>query len=373
MPSVAKRKYDHESALISKSISQSLKKISEILPQYYSSKDLVNAYIKYYPFEWQKLVERQQNYKQKDLVLISNRKKKRYYPKTAYGFFFSLPKVKHMLSDGMKSKYSNNFDEESVLTKRNDFENKRTIAIKKTTSRINEAKINAQNITPVYLKYYIKEYHKKGITTEEKLIIVKELSKFDTEEVTTFFRKLNDSEKNNMIRRLSFEHLVDFGNYVRLREGFKGKKKAYQTETVSLENVKPEDLFSRLETHAVNSKQRYDYFISHSSLDKKHVRELISSLNLKGNLCYCDWSIDDIFLKRENVNDYTREVLKVRMKQSNELILIRTENSMRSNWVDFELKYFEQLRKPIYEINHLDDVRTVYKEFEIEKLKGKVR
>ena len=77
MPGVVKRKYDHESFLISKNISQSLKKISEILPQYYSRQDLVNAYIKYYPFEWQKLAERQQNYKQKDIFLISNKKKKR--------------------------------------------------------------------------------------------------------------------------------------------------------------------------------------------------------------------------------------------------------------------------------------------------------
>lgn len=161
MPGVVKRKYDHESFLISKNISQSLKKIAEILPQNYSRQDLVNAYIKYYPFEWQKLVERQQNYKQKDIFLISNKKNRRYNPKSEYGFFFSVPKVKHLLSEGMKSKHSINFDEESVSIKRNDFEHKRMIANEKTTSRIAEAKINSQNVTPTYLKYYIKAYHKK--------------------------------------------------------------------------------------------------------------------------------------------------------------------------------------------------------------------
>lgn len=365
MPGVAKRKYDHESVLIAKSISQSLIKISEILPQNYCRQDLVNAYIKYYPFEWQKLVERQQNYKQKDTFLLSNKKKKRYNPETEYGFFFALPKVKQMLSEGMKTKYSNNFDEESVSTKRIDFEHKRMIANEKTISRITEAKINSQNVTPAYLKYYIKEYHKRGITTEEKLIIVTELSKFDTEEVTIFFRKLNDSERNDMIRRISYEHLVDFGHYVKLRKRFKGKKKAYQTEKVSLENVKPEDLYSRLKSHAVNSKQGYDYFISHSSKDKKRVREVISKLNLKGKICYCDWSIDDIFLKRENANNYTRDVLKVRMQQSNKLLLIRSKNSVQSEWVEFELNYFEQLGKPIYEINHIDNATAVYPILEI--------
>ena len=129
--------------------------------------------------------------------------------------------------------------------------------------------------------------------------------------------------------------------------------------------VKPEDLYSRLKTHAINSKQRYDYFISHSSKDKKRVREVISKLNLEGSICYCDWSIDDIFLKRENVNDYTRDVLKVRMQQSNKLLLVRTKNSAESEWVEFELNYFEQLGKPIYEINHIDNVTAVYPILEI--------
>ncbi|CZQ96725.1 Hypothetical protein Tpal_2044 [Trichococcus palustris] len=373
MSGKTKRKYDHESMLIAKSITQSLKKISEILPQYYTKQDLINEYKKYYPFDWQRLVERQQNYQEKDVFLISKRIKKRYYAKTADEFFFSLPKVKHMLSEGMRIKYSNNFEIELVLTKIKELESKRTIANEKITSRIRESKLNAQNVTPSYLDYYIKDYHKKGITTEEKLIIATELAKFDTDEVTIFFRKLNDSEKNDMIRRLSYDHLIDFGHYAKLRKGFKGKKKNYQTERVSLEDVRPQDLYTRLQSHAVNSKQRYDYFISHSSMDKKRVRDITNELNLKGNLCYCDWSIDDIFLKREYVSEYTKEVLKVRMEQSNKLLFIRTKNSMKSDWVEFELKYFEQLGKPIYEINHLENTKSLYSQFDIEKVKRKVR
>lgn len=347
MSGETKRKYDYESMLIAKSITQSLKKISEILPQYYTQQDLINEYKKNYPFDWQRLEERQQNYKEKDAFLIAKRIKKRYHSKSAHEFFFSLPKVKHMLSEGMKSKYANNFDNEHVITKRKEFESKRTTANEKITSRIREAKLNAQNVTPSYLDYYIRDYHKRGITTEEKLIIAKELAKFDTEKVTRFFRKLNDSERNDMIRRLSYDHLVNFGHYVKLRKGFKGKKKTYQTERVSLEDVRPEDLYARLQSHAVNSKQRYDYFISHSSMDKQRVRDITNELNLKGKLCYCDWSMDDIFLKREYVSMYTKEVLKVRMEQSNNLILIRTKNSMQSDWVEFELNYFEELGKPI--------------------------
>ena len=65
------------------------------------------------------------------------------------------------------------------------------------------------------------------------------------------------------------------------------------------------------------------------------------------------------------MNDYTRDVLKVRMQQSNKLLLVRTKNSAESEWVEFELNYFEQLGKPIYEINHIDNVTAVYPILEI--------
>ncbi len=43
-----------------------------------------------------------------------------------------------------------------------------------------------------------------------------------------------------------------------------------------------------------------------------------------------------------------KQVLKARMEQSKMLVLLRTENSVQSDWVSFEIEYFENLKKPIY-------------------------
>jgi len=78
-------------------------------------------------------------------------------------------------------------------------------------------------------------------------------------------------------------------------------------------------------------------------------------LNEKGKICYCDWTLDDNFLKREFVNEYTREVLKVRMEQSDKLIFIRTNNSIGSDWVKFELDYYANLDESIEVIDYTDN------------------
>ena len=64
-------------------------------------------------------------------------------------------------------------------------------------------------------------------TIDEKIEIVKELEKYECEKSTEFFSKLNDSEKNEQIRRIAFNHLQSIGKYVKLRKNFDGKKKQY--------------------------------------------------------------------------------------------------------------------------------------------------
>lgn len=65
---------------------------------------------------------------------------------------------------------------------------------------------------------------KKGITQEGKIEIVKELQKYESDDILRFFYKLNDGERNIQIRTMVFHHLQDLGVYVKLRKGFKGKK-----------------------------------------------------------------------------------------------------------------------------------------------------
>ena len=82
-------------------------------------------------------------------------------------------------------------------------------------------------------------------------------------------------------------------------------------------------------------------FISHSSGDKGFVRSIVAKANSQGMSCYVDWTSDNDFLKRSMVSDYTKEVLKVRMNQSKHLLYLSSHRSRNSEWVSFELDYYE--------------------------------
>ncbi|HCU8425915.1 TPA: toll/interleukin-1 receptor domain-containing protein, partial [Staphylococcus aureus] len=161
-------------------------------------------------------------------------------------------------------------------------------------------------------------------------------------------------------RNLAFKYLQDYGHYVKLRKNFKGKKKVYQTERASLDTKKPEDLYNDLTNKNIQSQKVYDIFISHSTKDKKTVEDIIRVFNEQNKTCYCDWTMDQDYLKRKYVGEYTKQVLKARMEQSKMLVLLRTENSVQSDWVSFEIEYFENLKKPIYIVESLEELLEAF-------------
>lgn len=349
MSGKVKRKYDGETARIGKSFTRPLNLIEETLYPNYTKEDLLNAFKKYYPYEWKSLCERQQNYKEKDKFLKSTKGRTRYNPPSPEQFFFSLPKVKNLLNKGHQEKYKKSFDEakrteaEKLLTaKRNNRINKRSEAITAYT-------LNEQEIDPGFIDALIYAYHRKGNTVNDKLEIFKEIQKYDCDKTTEFFYKLNDSERNDEIRHLAFQHLQASGHYVKLRKGFDGKKKSYQVEEDTF-NGTPEELYDKLGLEdSVQNIKSYDVFISHSSLDKEQVRKTVREVNKLGLNCYVDWTADNDFLKRSMVSDYTKEVLKRRMEQSKRLLFLSSRNSRKSPWVDFELQYYqEQVKRDIF-------------------------
>jgi len=126
-----------------------------------------------------------------------------------------------------------------------------------------------------------------------------------------------------------------------LRKGFKGKKKTYQIERSTFEGT-PQALAKKLQDDkSVQGLKHYDLFISHSSKDKSYVRQVVEEANAIGLNCYVDWTADNDFLKRSMVSEYTKEVLKVRMKQSKKLLYLSSDKSRSSQWVSFELDYYK--------------------------------
>ena len=101
----------------------------------------------------------------------------------------------------------------------------------------------------------------------------------------------------------------------------------------------------------------FDFFVSHSSQDYNKIQKLIQKLNKQKKNVYCDWINDTDYLKRKLVGTSTLEVIKKRIQQSKALIWVRSDASLRSNWVKYELNYAQILGKEIFYIdaNEIDN------------------
>ncbi|WP_455542932.1 toll/interleukin-1 receptor domain-containing protein [Intestinibacter sp.] len=344
MPGKAKRKYEGELMRFNKQLKRPIKLIAEILPKDYTDEDILIYFKKFYPFEWKTICQRYETYQQKDEFLVSKGKKRRYKHLPPKKYFYSLNIVKNLMNEKYRKKYSESYNngirEEKLLK----LEHKRNNKINKREDKIAKFKENIQNVEPYFLDVYIAAYHRKGNTIENKIEIFKEIQKYDCLKSNIFFLKLNDSEKNLQIKQMAFEHLSKSGYYVKLRQNPKGKRKAYMLEKSQF-YMTPEDLYYRLNNDSIQNKKEYDVFISHSSKDSDLVRKIIKALNKEKLNCYCDWTSDNDFLRRELVSDFTKEALKVRMKQCKKFLLIETKNALESEWVNFELEYYSNINK----------------------------
>jgi len=358
LPGKASRKYQGELMRFNKSLNKPLKNIRNILPKEYNAEIIVDEFKKYYPLIWKVMNERYKNYSAKDKVLIKHGKKIRYRPLKPRQYILKLPQVKNWLSDGGRKNHKIKFNMETQKENIAILDGKKAKSILKYETKVANNTLGIQEVEPLYVDVFISAYHKTGTTTEDKIEIFNELKKFNTNKTIEFFYKLNDAERNNQIRRMAFLHLQSIGKYVKLRKKFKGKKKDYVVEKSDFD-MTPEDLWSRIEKDSIQNKKEYDYFISHSIKNRNEVLSTMKSLNNQNFIVYCDWTNDNDFLKRKLISEYTKMVLRKRLDQSEHILLIESEHSMKSEWVEFELEYFESLGKSIYyiEIDNTTDER----------------
>lgn len=85
---------------------------------------------------------------------------------------------------------------------------------------------------------------------------------------------------------------------------------------------------------------RFDIFLSHSMVDAELVLGIKVLLETEGQKVYVDW-IDDQALERDRVTAKTADVLRKRMRQSESLLYVATENAPKSKWMPWELGYFD--------------------------------
>jgi hypothetical protein len=104
-----------------------------------------------------------------------------------------------------------------------------------------------------------------------------------------------------------------------------------------------ESFENRAENISVNSYDNFDIFLSHSYQDKEIIPKLKKVLEGLGYSVYVDW-ITDHLLSRNHVDKETANILQKRMKQCKCLIYDTSENSSNSNWMPWELGYFDGIK-----------------------------
>ena len=81
------------------------------------------------------------------------------------------------------------------------------------------------------------------------------------------------------------------------------------------------------------------------------VQVLIDKLNAEGRNVYCDWISDSDYLKRQLLCDATLDVIEKRIFQSKAILLLDSNNSRNSMWVQYELNYAQEQGKPLFSID----------------------
>jgi hypothetical protein len=96
--------------------------------------------------------------------------------------------------------------------------------------------------------------------------------------------------------------------------------------------------------------KKFSVFLSHSyrdaHLDDTDILNLKAYLEEFGLTVYVDWIID-WDLPRDAVNVQTANRLRIRMRNSDTLFFVTSQNSSDSKWMPWELGYMDGLGKPI--------------------------
>lgn len=91
-----------------------------------------------------------------------------------------------------------------------------------------------------------------------------------------------------------------------------------------------------------SSTKRFDVFLSHSTRDAEIILGVKAMLEGMGKSVYVDW-INDRQLDRSHVTPSTAITLRSRMRQSQSLLYVHSDNSTESRWMPWELGYSDAL------------------------------
>lgn len=362
MPGYTKHEYENFIQDTRTSLKKYIKAISIALPEEYGPQDIIQAIEQYYPYEWRMINERYAEYTKADKKLTKFNKKRRYNMPSPCKILLGLSETKKLLSEDEIQHHKIFIKTGEGVKSVEDFSSERMRKNAKRKYKIDKALERAQRVEPEFLDRLIGLYDRKNTTQKDRVYIIHELEKYYCPKTITFFQRIAHSELNFQLRERAVQHLLSLGHYAKLRrqkymQSHAGNKKRrdnllheYAKEKYSIEAI-PQELEYRIRNSKEQQIKTYDYFISHSAIDYEMVQVLIDKLNAVGMNVYCDWISDSDYLKRQLLCDATLDVIEKRISQSKAVLLLDSNNSRNSKWVQYELNYAQELGKPLFVID----------------------
>ncbi len=212
--------------------------------------------------------------------------------------------------------------------------------------------ISTQEVLPRYLIILINKYWKE-CNELLRFDIARECAKYKNNKTVLFFRQILFGEKDWFIRNFAFRTLQRFDEVVFLPPKGKGKqvKRNVLVDMFGCDYREdigkgPLDIMKEFFSGSyIQTARDFDVFISHSVSNAQVVESLVKKLNDMGLVAFVDWKSDREDLERSKSSAYTADVLRLRMRQSKCLVVIRTKESDSSVWVSWELGYFSALNR----------------------------
>ena len=181
-----------------KKFKKPIQQVAVLMPEDFTDEHFVNVFKELYPDMWEE-VEKQYNYwHKKNEILIKYGKKSRYNFRKPYNFILdcSFHLRKKIRND--KNRVIMTPEERKTIGKQIKQESLRKQ--EKRTEKIEKALYYVQEVEPRYAKRFISKYFKTN-DLHERLEIIRELSKYKSENIIEFFYKVNSCTRNFSLKQ----------------------------------------------------------------------------------------------------------------------------------------------------------------------------
>ncbi len=317
------------------------KKLVNILPVGFSFQDYLEAFKEYFPYTWE------------DICYYCNSRKNDYIrrkKKNLRTVSFSTPEKFLERNAKIKRVNKRTLSDEEINTFKHELKNNATRKMNERSKKNAENLVHVQDVCPPYINALVKTYFdvrkRDTLNINARYLILIEAAQFKCRETVAFLEKVNACDKNYDLRVVAYKSLLRMGERPWLARERKGKRKKSALKPIDIKK-NPTELLHLLYDNQELLYQRFDVFLSHSSLDAKELLNIKRHLNSLGKVVYIDWVNDGVMLNRKNQNEDTWPALELRMDQSDVLLYVMTDNAILSQYTEREVNYFKEHNKKV--------------------------